>query len=110
MYWACCDGFLTAPQLALIEKIAIDFSISSYSVSGFFKEALKVSSAEQMEHMKLLLAQLAAESSATTEKKAAISANLREYLSLIDSAQCSGKKNRASAAFKKRCLRQLKYI
>ncbi|MFC1239048.1 hypothetical protein ACFGOO_06390 [Treponema vincentii] len=110
VYWACCDGFLTAPQLALIEKIAIDFSISSYIISGFFKEALKVSSAERIEHVKLLLAQLVAESSATTEKKAAISVNLRTYLSLIDSAQCSGKKNRASAAFKKRCLRQLKYI
>ncbi|MGP1369280.1 MAG: hypothetical protein ACTTKX_08490 [Treponema sp.] len=110
VYWACCDGFLTAPQLALIEKIAIDFSISSYIISGFFKEALKVSLTERIEHIKLLLAQLVAESSATTEKKAAISANLREYLSLIDSAQCSGKNNRASAAFKKRCLRQLKYI
>lgn len=110
VYWACCDGFLTAPQLALIEKIAIDFSISSYSVSGFFKEALKVSSAEQMEHIKLLLAQLVLESSVDTEKKVAISANLREYLSLIDSVQCSGKKNRASASFKKWCLRQLKYV
>lgn len=106
VYWACCDGFLTAPQLALIEKIAIDFSISSYIISGFFKTAVNTNPDDRKQRINELLALPVFHTTANTEKKAAISVNLREYLSLIDSAQCSGKKS--MAAFKKRCLRQLK--
>lgn len=102
-YWVCCDDSPTAPQLALIEKIAIDFSISSCIVSGFFKAALHNSPDKRKEHIATLLAQ-------PTLHNPEIGIPLHEDVLLIETAQWLGKQNRATAAFKKRRLKKMRKI